>query len=103
MRLDDDLGAMDGQPPGMLALMMAVAVRELLIHASYHRHGYQARLTGRSSVKFVEVSVHYDRPGVDPRRLASTWALKQNIIHQVRDDGRQLPHQLNASDAQHVR
>jgi hypothetical protein len=87
MRLDADLGAMGGQPPGMPALLMAEAVRELLNNASYHRYGYQAWLTGRSSARCVEISVHNDGPGVDPRRLASTWALKQNIIHQFETAG----------------
>jgi hypothetical protein len=31
--------------------------------------------------------VHNDGPGVDPRRLASAWALKQNIIHQFEAAG----------------
>ena len=87
MRLDTDLNAMNGQPPGMPALLMAEAVRELLNNASYHRYGYPARLTGWSSAKQAEVSVHNDGPGVDPRRLASAWALKQNIIHQFEAAG----------------
>ena len=87
MRLDTDLTAMNGQPPGMPALLMAETVRELLNNASYHRYGYPARLTGWSSAKQVEVSVHNDGPGVNPQRLASTWALKQNIIHQFEAAG----------------
>ena len=87
MRLDTDITAMNGQPPGMPALLMAEAVRELLNNASYHRYGYPARLTGWSSATQVEVSVHNDGPGVDPRRLASAWALKQNIIHQFEAAG----------------
>jgi hypothetical protein len=87
MRLDADVTAMDGQPPGMPALLMAEAVRELLNNASYHRYGYPARLTGRSSAEQAEISVHNDGPGVDPRRLASAWALKQNIIHQFEAAG----------------
>ena len=87
MRLDTDLTAMNGQPPGMPALLMAEAVRELLNNASYHRYGYPARLTGRSSATQAEVSVHNDGPGVDPQRLASAWALKQNIIHQFEAAG----------------
>jgi hypothetical protein len=82
MRLDTDIAAMNSQPPGMPALLMAEAVRELLNNASYHRYGYPAQLTGYSSAKQVEISVHNDGPGVDPRRLAGAWALKQNIIHQ---------------------
>lgn len=87
MRLDTDLTAMNGQPLGIPALLMAEAVRELLNNASYHRYGYPARLTSWSSAKQVEVSVHNDGPGVDPRRLASAWALKQNIIHQFEAAG----------------
>jgi hypothetical protein len=87
MRLDTDLTAMNGQPPGIPALLMAEAVRELLNNASYHRYGYPARLTGWSSAMRAEISVHNDGPGVDPRRLASTWALKQNIIHQFEAAG----------------
>lgn len=87
MQLETDLTAMNGQPPGMPALLMAEAVRELLNNASYHRYGYPARLTGWSSATQVEVSVHNDGPGVDPRRLASAWALKQNIIHQFEAAG----------------
>lgn len=87
MRLDTDITAMNSQPPGMPALLMAEAVRELLNNASYHRYGYPARLTGCSSAAQVEISVHNDGPGVDPRRLASAWALKQNIIHQFEAAG----------------
>lgn len=87
MRLDTDLTAMNGQPPGIPALLMAEAVRELLNNASYHRYGYPVRLTGWSSAEQAEVSVHNDGPGVDPRRLASAWALKQNIIHQFEAAG----------------
>jgi hypothetical protein len=87
MRLEADLTAMNGQPPGIPALLMAEAARELLNNASYHRHGYPARLTARSSAEQAEISVHNDGSGIDPRRLASAWALKQNIIHQFETAG----------------
>jgi hypothetical protein len=87
MRLDTDLTAMNSQPRGIPALLMAEAVRELLNNASYHRYGYPAQLTGWSSAKQVEITVHNDGPGVNPQRLASTWALKQNIIHQFEAAG----------------
>jgi hypothetical protein len=87
MRLDTDITAMNRQPPGMPTLLMAEAVRELLNNASYHRYGYPARLTGCSSATQAEISVHNDGPGVDPRRMASAWALKQNIIHRFEAAG----------------
>jgi hypothetical protein len=87
MQLKVDLAAMATQPPGVPALLMAEAVRELLNNASYHRYGYPARLTGSASAERVEVSVHNDGPGVEPRRLASAWALKQNTIHQFEAAG----------------
>jgi len=82
MQLKVDLTAMHGQPPGMPAQLMAEAVRELLNNASYHRYGYPARLTGSATSRCVEISVHNDGPGVEPRRLASDWARKQTTIHQ---------------------
>jgi hypothetical protein len=82
MQLEVDLHAMAAQPPGVPALLMAEAARELLNNASYHRYGYPARLTGRATAECVEVRVHNDGPGVEPRRLASAWALKQNTIYQ---------------------
>jgi signal transduction histidine kinase len=87
MQLEVDLAAMSSQPPGVPALLMAEAVRELLNNASYHRYGYPARLTGSATAERVEVSVHNDGPGVEPRRLASAWALKQNTIHQFEAAG----------------
>jgi hypothetical protein len=87
MRLEVDLAAMGGQPPGVPALLMAEAARELLNNASYHRCGYPARLSGSSSADRVEISVHNDGPGVDPRQLASAWTLKQNTIHQFETAG----------------
>jgi hypothetical protein len=81
MRLDVDLAAMRGQPSGLPALLMAEAVRELLNNASYHRHGYPARLTGTSSAEHVEVCVHNEGPGADPQRLALAWARRQNTLH----------------------
>src|ERR1022692_2398280 len=82
MQLEVDLTSMRGQPPGMPALLMAEAVRELLNNASYHRYGYPARLTGESTAEHVEVSVRNDGPGVEPRLLASAWTRKRNTIHQ---------------------
>ena len=68
MQLKVNLAAMATQPPGVPALLMAEAVRELLNNASYHRYGYPARLTGSASAERVEVSVYNDGPGVEPRR-----------------------------------
>lgn len=82
MQLAVDLPAMDSQPPGVPALLIAEAVRELLNNASYHRYGYPVRLAGSATAERVEISVHNDGPGLEPRRLASDWARKQNTIHQ---------------------
>jgi hypothetical protein len=87
MQLEVDLAAMGSQPPGVPVLLMAEAVRELLNNASYHRYGYPARLTGSATAGRVEAIVHNDGPGVEPRRLASAWALKQNTIHQFEAAG----------------
>lgn len=87
MQLEVDLAAMAGQPPGVPALLMAEAVRELLNNASYHRYGYPVRLAGEGTVDHVEVSVRNDGPGVEPRRLTSAWARKQNTIHQFEAAG----------------
>ena len=87
MPLETDLSAMSGQPPGIPALLMAEAVRELLNNASYHRYGYRAWLTARSSAECAEVQVHNDGPGVDPQRLASAWARKKNTLHQFETAG----------------
>jgi hypothetical protein len=87
MQLDVDLTAMAGQPTGLPALLMAEAVRELLNNASYHRYGYSAGLTAESTDQHVEVSVHNEGPGVEPRRLASAWARKQNTVHQFEAAG----------------
>jgi hypothetical protein len=82
MQLKVDLAGMGSQPPYVPALLMAEAVRELLNNASYHRYGYPARLDGSATAERVEISVHNDGPGVEPQRLASEWARKQNTIHQ---------------------
>ncbi len=87
MPLEVDLTAMSSQPPGIPALLMAEAARELLNNASYHRHGYQAWLTARSSAEHAEIQVHNDGPGVDPQRLASAWARKKNTLHQFETAG----------------
>jgi hypothetical protein len=87
MPLDVDLTAMTGQPPGIPALLMAEAARELLNNASYHRYGYQAWLTASSSAEYAEIQVHNDGPGVDPQRLASAWARKKNTLHQFETAG----------------
>jgi hypothetical protein len=87
MQLEVDLDAMVGQPSGMPALLMAEAVRELLNNASYHRYGYPVQVFGSASAERVEVCVHNGGPGVEPRRLASAWALKQNTIHQFEAAG----------------
>ena len=83
-----DLGTLGPQLPlGTPALLMVEATRELLNNASYHRYGYPATLTARSSPTSVEVTVHNDGPGVDPARLRSTWAGKQNTLHQLEAAG----------------
>jgi hypothetical protein len=82
MQLALDLAAMNSQPPDAPALLMAEAVRELLNNASYHRYGYPVRVAGSATAERVEISVHNDGPGVEPRRLASDWARKQGTIHQ---------------------
>jgi hypothetical protein len=87
MPLEVDLTAMSGQPPGIPALLMAEAARELLNNASYHRYGYQAWLTASSSAEHAEIRVHNDGPGVDPQRLASAWARKKNSLHQFETAG----------------
>jgi len=87
MPLEVDLTAMSGQPPGIPALLMAEAARELLNNASYHRYGYQAWLTASSSAEHAEIQVHNDGLGVDPQRLASAWARKKNSLHQFETDG----------------
>jgi hypothetical protein len=87
MPLEVDLTAMSGQPPGIPALLMAEATRELLNNASYHRYGYQAWLTASSSAEHAQIQVHNDGPGVDPQRLASAWARKKNSLHQFETAG----------------
>jgi len=74
-------------PPGTPALLVVEATRELLNNASYHAYGYPATLRARSSPELVEVTVHNDGPGVDPVRLRSTWARKQNTVHQLEAAG----------------
>jgi hypothetical protein len=87
MDLEVDLAGLQEQPPGMPALLMAEAVRELLNNTSYHRYGYPARLTGVGSLKRAEVCVHNDGPGTDPQRMAAEWARKRGTIHQLETAG----------------
>lgn|GEM_PF-5090601 len=87
MTLDINLEQMRGQPPGLPGLLLAEAFRELLNNASYHRYGFPVHIFGRSSPDSVEVRVHNGGPGVEPRMLASAWALKQNTIHQFEAAG----------------
>ena len=74
-------------PPGTPALLIVEAARELLNNASYHAHGYPTALTARCTCGRVEVTVHDDGPGVDPNALISTWARKQNSVHQLEAAG----------------
>jgi signal transduction histidine kinase len=85
--LEVDLTAMTGQPTGLPARLMAEAARELLNNASHHRRGYPASLTGCATASRAEICVRNGGPGVSPRRVASTWALKENIIHQFEAAG----------------
>ncbi len=96
--LDVDLAAMTGQPAGLPARLMAEAARELLSNASHHCRGYPASLTGSATADYAEICVRNGGPGVSPQRVASTWALKENIIHQFEAAGgsyqiRSSPHQ----------
>ena len=85
--LEVDLTAMTGQPAGLPARLMAEAARELLSNASHHRRGYPASLTGSATADYAEICVRNGGPGVSPQRVASTWALKENIIHQFEAAG----------------
>lgn len=77
-----DLDALREVPTGAPTLLLAEAVRELLNNAAYHAFGFPATLTGRSTAESVQIAVHNEGPGVDPVRLESTWARKQNTLHQ---------------------
>lgn len=88
MALRVDLGALAPDlPPGTPALLIVEAARELLNNASYHAYGYPATLTARSSAAALEVTVHNEGPGVDPSVLRSTWARKQDTLHQLEAAG----------------
>jgi hypothetical protein len=87
MPLEVDLSAMSGQPPGIPAMLMAEAARELLNNAAHHRYGYPARLTGIASAQHAGIRVHNEGPGVDPAHLLSEWARKQGTIHQFEAAG----------------
>ncbi len=87
MQLDVDIEAVGEVPPGVPLLMIVEAVRELLNNASYHAYGYPVTLYASSSPSIIEVTVHNDGPGVDPRLLASSWARKQNTLHQLEATG----------------
>jgi signal transduction histidine kinase len=82
-----DLDALQEVPTGAPTLLLSEAVRELLNNASYHAFGFPATLTARSSAQNVQVAVHNDGPGVDPARLTSAWARKQNTLHQLEAAG----------------
>jgi signal transduction histidine kinase len=82
-----DLDALQKVPTGAPTLLISEAVRELLNNASYHAFGFPATLTARSSAQNVQVAVHNDGPGVDPARLTSAWARKQNTLHQLEAAG----------------
>jgi hypothetical protein len=78
-----DLDALGQIPKGAPTLLIAEAVRELLNNASYHAYGFPATLIAQSSAEWVQVAVHNDGPGVDPARVVSAWARKQNTLHQL--------------------
>lgn len=82
-----DLDALQEVPAGAPTLLLSEAVRELLNNASYHAFGFPATLTARSSAQNVQVAIHNDGPGVDPTRLTSAWARKQNTLHQFEAAG----------------
>jgi hypothetical protein len=82
-----DLDALREVPAGAPTLLLSEAVRELLNNASYHAFGFPATLTGRSTAESVRIAVHNEGPGVDPVRLESTWARKQNTLHQFQAAG----------------
>jgi hypothetical protein len=83
MELHVDIAGVGDPPPGAPVLLIVEAVRELLNNASYHAYGYPVTLCARSSQSAVQVAVRNDGPGVDQRLLASTWARKQNTLHQL--------------------
>ncbi len=85
--LQVDLRALGETPPGAPTLLIAEAVRELLNNASFHAYGFPVALSAGSSAERVQVAVHNDGPGVDPARLQSTWARKQNTLHQFQAAG----------------
>ena len=82
-----DLEEIDEVPASAPTLLIAEAVRELLNNVSHHAFGFPATLAGRSTAEFVQIAVHNDGPGLDPVRLAFTWALKQNTLHQLEAAG----------------
>jgi hypothetical protein len=82
-----DLGPLGDLPPGTPALLIVEAARELLNNASYHAYGYPATLTAGCWAGRVQVTVHNDGPGIDPRALTSAWARKQNTLHQLEAAG----------------
>lgn len=82
-----DIDALGEIPKGAPTLLIAEAVRELLNNASYHAYGFPATLTAQSSAESLQVAVHNGGPGVDPARVASAWARKQNTLHQLQAAG----------------
>jgi hypothetical protein len=82
-----DLDALQKVPTGAPTLLISEAVRELLNNASYHAFGFPATLTGQSTAESVQIAVHNEGPGVDPVRLESTWARKQNTLHHLEAAG----------------
>jgi hypothetical protein len=85
--LQVDLQALGETPTGLPTLLIAEAARELLNNASFHAYGFPVTLTARSTTERIEVTVHNDGPGVNPARLESTWARKQNTLHQLQVAG----------------
>jgi len=87
VQLDTDLTGITAQPPGLPALLLAEAARELLNNASYHRYGYPVSLIATASAEAAQIKVHNGGPGIDPLLLASAWARKHNTIHQLETAG----------------
>jgi hypothetical protein len=87
MTLQVNIEALGEAPNGAPTLTIAGAVRELLSNASFHAYGFPVTLTAESSAERVQVTVHNDGPGVEPAMLESTWALKQNALHQLEAAG----------------
>ncbi len=83
-----DLEGLNDTPTGTPALLIVEAARELLNNASYHAYGYPGDADRpKAQNELVQVTVRNDGPGIDADTLASTWARKQNTVHQLQAAG----------------